>query len=367
MAKTAGSDIAFFVDTAGSWEGRFPPVGVGDWIVDIKCSDGDEASVVVSRRYTSAPDRETAKELALSAYAEGRGLPTDDDGLPSGETCKADVFKVSKGGNLTYYSGKHGAAEYDEIGQWYRLVEIDDGPSAGERFVQITDEDDDVLVGIADADGDIVDVGNVSWTVIGRRTHNFDRVAAGIEAERAAERAAERVAEGSAAEQVDEHGPLRTFWLLKGYDDAGPFASRAEAEAARSSLIAEGAQRQGISDAEFEEGMGFPGQRFLDVEPIEREIWVTTAEPSYDHGGNFQIDAEGDLRVMALDPERTWYQVNRYGSGMNFAAPYGSEAHHYYVEHPRGAERGGAKHFSGRAAEDGMFVNAAQVQRNVEV
>jgi hypothetical protein len=229
-------------------------------------------------------------------------------------------------------SGARAAEVYDEPGQWYRLVEIDDGSAAGLRYVQITDEDDDALVGLADADGEAVDLGNVSWTAIGRRTHDFDRAAAGIERQRAA-------AEG-AAERLDEHGPLRTFWVLTDYE-AGPFASREEAEAERARLIAEGAKNADMSEAEFEAGMGFPGRRrFLEVVPIEREIWVTDADPRYDYEGyNFQVGEEGSLRVMALDPERTWYQVNRYASGMYFISPYGSDNHKYYAEHPPARRR----------------------------
>jgi len=137
--------------------------------------------------------------------------------------------------------------------------------------------------------------------------------------------------EGGVAEaRSGEHGPVRTFWTLSGHD-AGPFESEEEAQAERQRLIVEGARRQGISEAEFEEGMGFPGQSFLEPRSVEREIWVTNAEPGYDYTGyNFQIGTEGQLRIMALDPTRTQFQVSRYRSGMRFAAPYDSEEHRYF-------------------------------------
>jgi hypothetical protein len=84
----------FAVDTALSWEGRFPRPGRGDYLVSIECHDGEGANVLVSRRYTSAGSAKEAKEIALSAYAERRGIPVDDDGLPSPEICLAIVQPV---------------------------------------------------------------------------------------------------------------------------------------------------------------------------------------------------------------------------------------------------------------------------------
>jgi len=254
----------------------------------------------------------------VKSHVHGRWMTFD-------ETRNRDeAIKIAEG----WYPRTSAAEVYDEPGQWYRLVEIDSGPLAGQRFIQITDEDDDALVALADADGETVDLGDAAWTAIGKRTHDFDRIAGVVDSER------RLAAEGGAAERLDEHGPLRTFWLLKGHD-AGPFPSREEAEAERAAVIAEGAERSGISKAEFEAGMGFPGTPFLGIESIEREIWVTDADPRYDYEGyNFQVGEEGQLRVMALDPERTWYQVNRYASGLYFAAPYGSDNHRYYAEHP---------------------------------
>jgi hypothetical protein len=43
-------DLDFCGDTAGSWEGRFPFLGLGDYLV------ADAGYVLVSRRYTSAVD-----------------------------------------------------------------------------------------------------------------------------------------------------------------------------------------------------------------------------------------------------------------------------------------------------------------------
>jgi hypothetical protein len=59
----------FKIDTALSWEGRFPPAGPGDYHVVIVGPNGKKHNVLVSRRYTS-PDAEEAAEIALDAIAE---------------------------------------------------------------------------------------------------------------------------------------------------------------------------------------------------------------------------------------------------------------------------------------------------------
>jgi hypothetical protein len=75
--------IDFAVDTALSWEGTFPKVDKGDYIVMIEDNDRDvEATpVLVSRRYTSAVDHDQAAEIALDAWGErkGYGGPADPD------------------------------------------------------------------------------------------------------------------------------------------------------------------------------------------------------------------------------------------------------------------------------------------------
>lgn len=73
-------EFAFAVDTAGSWEGTFPKIGKGDYIVTIGSADSESEPVLVSRRYTGAVDAKNAVNLALSAYAERRGYKTDDNG-----------------------------------------------------------------------------------------------------------------------------------------------------------------------------------------------------------------------------------------------------------------------------------------------
>lgn len=90
-----GSEVQydFAVDTALSWDGRFPKPGRGDYLASIECNDGERANVLVSRRYTGMSAKE-AKEIALSAYAERRGIPVDDDGLPSSDVCIATVKAV---------------------------------------------------------------------------------------------------------------------------------------------------------------------------------------------------------------------------------------------------------------------------------
>lgn len=74
-------DLAFAVDTAGSWDGRFPDVGKGDYLITIGSEDsGDDELVLVSRRYTEAVNHKNAAELALSAFAERMGYKTDSKG-----------------------------------------------------------------------------------------------------------------------------------------------------------------------------------------------------------------------------------------------------------------------------------------------
>jgi hypothetical protein len=84
----------FAVDTALSWEGRFPKPGRGDYLVSIECHDGEGADVLVSRRCTSAGSAKEARKIALSAYAERRGILVDDDDLPSPDVCRAVVRPV---------------------------------------------------------------------------------------------------------------------------------------------------------------------------------------------------------------------------------------------------------------------------------
>jgi len=72
--------IDFAVDTALSWEGNFPKVGKGDWLVTIGHINGDPEPVLVSRRYTEAGDENNAAEIALDAFAERHGYERDDEG-----------------------------------------------------------------------------------------------------------------------------------------------------------------------------------------------------------------------------------------------------------------------------------------------
>jgi len=73
-------NIAFAVDTAGSWDGHFPDPDKGDYLVEIGSVDGGTEEVLVSRRYVSANDEGDAASLALSAFAERIGFETDDEG-----------------------------------------------------------------------------------------------------------------------------------------------------------------------------------------------------------------------------------------------------------------------------------------------
>ena len=70
--------VAFAVDTALSWDGHFPKIGKGDFIVTIE-SAGEENTVLVSRRYTRAVDAKQAAEIALDAYGERYGYRTEEN------------------------------------------------------------------------------------------------------------------------------------------------------------------------------------------------------------------------------------------------------------------------------------------------
>jgi hypothetical protein len=85
--------IDFAVDTALSWDGTFPKVDKGDYIVMIEDNrddygGGDVAPVLVSRRYTSAVDHDQAAEIALDAWCERKGF----DGGPE----DADTIRVTR-------------------------------------------------------------------------------------------------------------------------------------------------------------------------------------------------------------------------------------------------------------------------------
>lgn len=72
--------IDFAVDTAQSWDGTFPKVDKGDYIVVIMDESTDEETpVLVSRRYTSAVDHDQAAEIALDAFGERKGYDSSGD------------------------------------------------------------------------------------------------------------------------------------------------------------------------------------------------------------------------------------------------------------------------------------------------
>jgi len=79
-AEVGELDLDFAIDTAGSWEGRFPDPGPGDYLVTIGAYDRDPEHVLVSRRYVSATSAANAAELALSAFAERHSYAQDDEG-----------------------------------------------------------------------------------------------------------------------------------------------------------------------------------------------------------------------------------------------------------------------------------------------
>lgn len=73
-------ELAFAVDTALSWEGQFPEIAEGDYIVTIGSIETDSEPVLVSRRYVGAIDHDDAARIALDAFAERHGFKTDDEG-----------------------------------------------------------------------------------------------------------------------------------------------------------------------------------------------------------------------------------------------------------------------------------------------
>ena len=81
--------IDFAVDTALSWDGTFPKVDKGDYIVMIEDPRYDEPTpVLVSRRYTSAVDADQAAEIALDAWGERKGYGGPEDG--------SDIIRVTR-------------------------------------------------------------------------------------------------------------------------------------------------------------------------------------------------------------------------------------------------------------------------------
>ena len=88
-------EVDFAVDTALSWDGKFPKPGKGDYLVAIGHINGEPQSVLVSRRYTSPGLRETERRaneifpqydvrnaagIALDAFAERHSYERDDEG-----------------------------------------------------------------------------------------------------------------------------------------------------------------------------------------------------------------------------------------------------------------------------------------------
>jgi hypothetical protein len=73
------SSIDFAIDTSGSWDGSFPDLDEGDYLVEINNVEGEEPEhVLVSRRYTSPTDADDAATIALDAYAERHGCAAED-------------------------------------------------------------------------------------------------------------------------------------------------------------------------------------------------------------------------------------------------------------------------------------------------
>jgi hypothetical protein len=80
IKDVALEDIDFAVDTSLSWDGNFPKLGKGDYIVTINDHLDEPHYVLVSRRYTSPRGADEAAEIALDAFGErhGFGGPKDE-------------------------------------------------------------------------------------------------------------------------------------------------------------------------------------------------------------------------------------------------------------------------------------------------
>jgi hypothetical protein len=84
--------IDFAIDTALSWDGTFPKVDKGDYIVMIEDSRYDEPTpVLVSRRYTSPTSYENAAEIALDAWGERKGYGGPEDGSDTIRVVRVDA------------------------------------------------------------------------------------------------------------------------------------------------------------------------------------------------------------------------------------------------------------------------------------
>ena len=79
-AEVSELDLDFAIDTALSWDGRFPDPGPGDYLVTVGAYDREPEHVLVSRRYVSATGPDNAAEIALSAFAERHSYAQDDEG-----------------------------------------------------------------------------------------------------------------------------------------------------------------------------------------------------------------------------------------------------------------------------------------------
>ena len=70
-------EFDFAIDTAGSWDGRFPEPADGDYLVTLTTPERDRV-VLVSRRYTRARGTEDAVSLAADAVRERDGIAAVD-------------------------------------------------------------------------------------------------------------------------------------------------------------------------------------------------------------------------------------------------------------------------------------------------
>ena len=109
--------IDLMIDTAGSWEGRFPEPDKGDYLVTIDTPEGGRRVVLVSRRYTAATDAEDAVALAVGAVCER-------DSLDEGDVRPAEVRPIAGVEHHGYRWGSdYGTSGCVEVvrsaGRWY--------------------------------------------------------------------------------------------------------------------------------------------------------------------------------------------------------------------------------------------------------
>lgn len=134
--------IDLCVDTALSWDGRFPPPGKGDFLIMLDGPEGPR-TVLVSSRYTAPTDAQDAESIALDAANERWG---DGHWFVEFERCEdahpSDATELSLCIDCAQYLANDELPEdrpelADEIAEWW--------PAS--QFVLTVDSGDDADLG----------------------------------------------------------------------------------------------------------------------------------------------------------------------------------------------------------------------------